>query len=64
VVRYDNTFGTGAESAVGKTHLALSLAVRGLDLGYTVAFETPDNLMTILTQVRNYIPPQGIVIVP
>lgn len=25
---------------VGKTHLALSLAVRGLDLGYTVAFET------------------------
>lgn len=33
---------------VGKTHLALSLAVRGLDLGYTVAFETLDNLMTIL----------------
>lgn len=28
---------------VGKTHLALSLAVRGLDLGYTVAFETLDN---------------------
>ena len=33
---------------VGKTHLALSLAVQGLDLGYTVAFETLDNLMTIL----------------
>ncbi|WP_300347457.1 ATP-binding protein [uncultured Oscillibacter sp.] len=32
----------------GKTHLALSLAVHGLDLGYTVAFETLDNLMTIL----------------
>ncbi len=33
---------------VGKTHLALSLAVRGLDLGYAVAFETLDALMTIL----------------
>jgi DNA replication protein DnaC len=33
---------------VGKTHLALSLAVRGLDLGYVVAFETLDNLMKIL----------------
>ena len=33
---------------VGKTRLALSLAVQGLDLGYTVAFETLDNLMTIL----------------
>lgn len=33
---------------VGKTHLALSLAVRGLDLGYIVAFETLDHLMTIL----------------
>ena len=33
---------------VGKTHLALSLAVQGLDLGYTVAFETLDALMTIL----------------
>ena len=33
---------------VGKTHLAISLAVRGLDLGYIVAFETLDNLMTIL----------------
>ena len=32
---------------VGKTHLALSLAVHGLDLGYTVAFETLDHLMTI-----------------
>lgn len=28
---------------MGKTHLALSLAVRSLDLGYTVAFETLDN---------------------
>lgn len=37
---------------VGKTHLALSLAVKGLDLGYTVAFETPDNLMTILKTVE------------
>jgi chromosomal replication initiator protein len=39
-------------SGVGKTHLALSLAVRGLDLGYTVAFETLDNLMTILKTVE------------
>lgn len=38
--------------SVGKTHLALSLAVRGLDLGYTVAFETLDNLMTILKTVE------------
>ena len=37
---------------VGKTHLALSLAVRGLDLGYTVAFETLDDLMTILKTVE------------
>lgn len=37
---------------VRKTHLALSLAVRGLDLGYTVAFETLDNLMTILKTVE------------
>lgn len=33
---------------VGKTHLALSLAVRGLNLGYAVAFETLDTLMNIL----------------
>ena len=33
---------------VGKTHLALALAVRGLDLGYTVAFETLDNLIMLL----------------
>src|SRR5574344_726675 len=33
---------------VGKTHLALSLAVQGLDLGYSVAFESLNNLMTIL----------------
>lgn len=33
---------------VGKTHLAISLAVKGLDLGYKVAFETLDNLMKIL----------------
>lgn len=33
---------------VGKTHLALSLAVKGLDLGYIVAFETLDNLMKVL----------------
>lgn len=37
---------------MGRTHLALSLAVRGLDLGYTVAFETLDNLMTILKTVE------------
>ncbi len=30
------------------THLALSLAVQGLDLGYSAAFKTLDNLMTIL----------------
>jgi len=33
---------------VGKTHLALSLATRALDLGYAVAFETLDNLITLL----------------
>lgn len=33
---------------VGKTHLAISLAVKGLDLGYTVAFETLDDLMKLL----------------
>ena len=33
---------------VGKTHLALSLAVKGLDLGYVVAYETLDDLMKIL----------------
>ena len=40
---------------VGKTHLALALAVRALDLGYAVAFETLDNLMKLLktAQVSN-----------
>ena len=33
---------------VGKTHLALALSVRALDLGYSVAFETLDNLMKLL----------------
>lgn len=33
---------------VGKTHLAISLAVQGLDLGYAVIFETLDNLMKVL----------------
>lgn len=33
---------------VGKTHLAISLAVQGLDLGYAVIFETLDDLMKIL----------------
>ncbi|MBP2652326.1 MAG: putative transposase [Firmicutes bacterium] len=33
---------------VGKTHLALSLAVKGLNLGYAVAFETLDTFMKIL----------------
>lgn len=58
------TTGWGAESlcldltcflglpGVGKTHLALSLVVKGLDLGYTVAFETLDNLMTLLKTVE------------
>lgn len=32
----------------GKTHLAISLAVKGLDLGYSVAFESLDSLMAIL----------------
>ncbi len=33
---------------VGKTHLAIALAVKGLDVGFAVAFETLDNLMKIL----------------
>lgn len=33
---------------VGKTHLAISLAVKGLDFGYAVAFETLDSLIAIL----------------
>lgn len=33
---------------VGKTHLATALSSRALVLGYTVAFETLDNLMKIL----------------
>ena len=33
---------------VGKTHLALALAARGLDLGYAVAFETLSDLMSVL----------------
>lgn len=33
---------------IGKTHLATALAVKALDLGYTVAFTTLDELMTIL----------------
>jgi len=37
---------------VGKTHLALALAVKGLDMGYAVAFETLDNLMKILKTVE------------
>ena len=37
---------------VGKTHLALALAVRGLDLGYTVAFETLDNLIMLLKTLK------------
>lgn len=30
---------------VGKTHLALSLAVQGLDYGYAMVFETLESLM-------------------
>lgn len=37
---------------VGKTHLAIALAARGLDLGYTVVFETLANLMAILKTVE------------
>jgi len=33
---------------VGKTHLALALAVEALDKGYIVAFETLDNLIKLL----------------
>ena len=33
---------------VGKTHLAISLAVCGLNRGYAVAFETLDDLMKLL----------------
>ena len=33
---------------VGKTHLAISLGMCGLSMGYTVAFETLDSLMIIL----------------
>lgn len=33
---------------IGKTHLALALSIRALDLGYAVAFETLDNLIKIL----------------
>lgn len=33
---------------VGKTHLALALSVKALDLGYAAAFETLDNLMKLL----------------
>lgn len=33
---------------VGKTHLAVALADKGLELGYAVAFETLDSLMNLL----------------
>lgn len=33
---------------VGKTHLAISLGLCGLSMGYSVAFETLDSLMVIL----------------
>lgn len=33
---------------IGKTHLAIALAVKALDLGYTVSFTTLNELMTIL----------------
>ena len=33
---------------IGKTHLAIALATKALDLGYTVAFTTLDELMTVL----------------
>ena len=37
---------------VGKTHLAIALAARGLDLGYMVVFETLSNLMVVLKTVE------------
>ena len=37
---------------VGKTHLALALAAHGLDLGYTIAFETLSDLMSVLKTVE------------
>jgi len=33
---------------VGKTHLAISIAVKALDLGYAVSFITLDHLITVL----------------
>lgn len=33
---------------IGKTHLALALAVKALDMGYPVAFTTLDDLMKVL----------------
>lgn len=33
---------------IGKTHLALSLAVKALDMGYAAAFTTLDDLMKVL----------------
>lgn len=33
---------------IGKTHLALSLAVKALDMGYSVTFNTLDELIKIL----------------
>ena len=33
---------------IGKTHLAVSLAVKALDSGYAVSFTTLDNLITVL----------------
>jgi len=34
--------------SIGKTHLALALAVKALDMGYAVAFTTLDELIKIL----------------
>ena len=38
---------------IGKTHLALTLAVQALDLGYAVAFSTLDELMVNLKTLTN-----------
>ena len=37
---------------IGKTHLAISLAVKALDLGYSASFITLDELITVLKTVQ------------
>ncbi|KLU63895.1 transposase/IS protein [Desulfosporosinus acididurans] len=42
---------------IGKTHLALSLAVQALNLGYAVAFTTLDELIITLKNLAKSRPP-------